>query len=40
MFLKLVFAADELRKISWSGIPTRFRPITWKLLSVSVDVWF
>jgi len=26
---------DELRKISWSGIPVRFRPITWKLLSVS-----
>ena len=30
--------ADELQKISWSGIPRRFRPITWKLLSVSIDL--
>lgn len=36
-FTSLLSAAnvnlDELRKISWSGIPARFRPITWKLLS-------
>ncbi|NXF18692.1 TB22A protein, partial [Rhodinocichla rosea] len=25
---------DELRKLSWSGIPKRVRPIAWKLLSV------
>ncbi|KAM8908267.1 TBC1 domain family member 22A isoform 2-T2 [Spinachia spinachia] len=24
---------DELRKLSWSGIPRQVRPITWKLLS-------
>ncbi|XP_065410844.1 TBC1 domain family member 22A isoform X5 [Chrysemys picta bellii] len=24
---------DELRKLSWSGIPKQVRPITWKLLS-------
>ncbi|XP_067420487.1 TBC1 domain family member 22A isoform X2 [Emydura macquarii macquarii] len=24
---------DELRKLSWSGIPKQIRPITWKLLS-------
>ena len=27
---------DELKKISWSGIPAKFRPLTWKMLSVSV----
>uniref|UniRef100_A0A673J1Y4 TBC1 domain family member 22A-like n=1 Tax=Sinocyclocheilus rhinocerous TaxID=307959 RepID=A0A673J1Y4_9TELE len=26
---------EELRKLSWSGIPRQVRPITWKLLSVS-----
>jgi len=26
---------DELRKLSWSGIPPQFRPVTWKILSVS-----
>uniref|UniRef100_K7G4B9 TBC1 domain family member 22A n=1 Tax=Pelodiscus sinensis TaxID=13735 RepID=K7G4B9_PELSI len=26
---------DELRKLSWSGIPKQVRAITWKLLSVS-----
>ncbi|XP_058529241.1 TBC1 domain family member 22A isoform X2 [Ochotona princeps] len=25
--------AEELRKLSWSGIPKQVRPITWKLLS-------
>uniref|UniRef100_A0A8C9T912 TBC1 domain family, member 22a n=1 Tax=Scleropages formosus TaxID=113540 RepID=A0A8C9T912_SCLFO len=25
--------AEELRKLSWSGIPRQVRPITWKLLS-------
>lgn len=25
---------DELRKLSWSGIPTELRPICWKLLIV------
>ncbi|KAK2147459.1 hypothetical protein LSH36_551g00022 [Paralvinella palmiformis] len=24
---------DELRKLSWSGIPPQFRPVTWKILS-------
>ncbi|KAK3518076.1 hypothetical protein QTP70_033298 [Hemibagrus guttatus] len=28
--------SEELRKLSWSGIPRQVRPITWKLLSVSV----
>nr|KAF6498121.1 TBC1 domain family member 22A [Rousettus aegyptiacus] len=27
---------EELRKLSWSGIPKAVRPITWKLLSVSL----
>ncbi|XP_072452665.1 TBC1 domain family member 22A isoform X10 [Notamacropus eugenii] len=26
-------SAEELRKLSWSGIPKQVRPITWKLLS-------
>jgi len=27
--------ADELRKLSWAGVPTTCRPITWKILCVS-----
>ena len=27
--------ADELRKLSWSGIPKSVRPTAWKILSVS-----
>lgn len=27
---------EELRKLSWSGIPKPVRPMTWKLLSVSL----
>jgi hypothetical protein len=26
--------ADELRKLSWSGIPDEFRPFAWKILMV------
>lgn len=34
-FFKVVnFATDELREVSWSGIPVEFRPKAWKLLSV------
>lgn len=28
-------SADELRKLSWSGIPKSVRPTAWKILSVS-----
>uniref|UniRef100_A0A4X2MD91 TBC1 domain family member 22A n=1 Tax=Vombatus ursinus TaxID=29139 RepID=A0A4X2MD91_VOMUR len=29
---------EELRKLSWSGIPKQVRPITWKLLSIHIDI--
>uniref|UniRef100_A0A674BD01 TBC1 domain family, member 22a n=1 Tax=Salmo trutta TaxID=8032 RepID=A0A674BD01_SALTR len=29
---------EELRKLSWSGIPRQVRPITWKLLSIHIDI--
>ncbi|XP_069765633.1 TBC1 domain family member 22A isoform X11 [Narcine bancroftii] len=29
---------EELRKLSWSGIPRQVRPITWKLLSIAIDI--
>ena len=29
------FFSDDLRKLSWSGIPSQVRADTWKLLSVS-----
>lgn len=29
------FISEELRKLSWSGIPSQYRATTWKLLSVS-----
>ncbi|XP_073184477.1 TBC1 domain family member 22A isoform X3 [Lepidochelys kempii] len=31
---------DELRKLSWSGIPKQVRPITWKLLSIFERILF
>ncbi|XP_015208173.1 TBC1 domain family member 22A isoform X5 [Lepisosteus oculatus] len=31
---------DELRKLSWSGIPRQVRPITWKLLSIFERILF
>lgn len=31
---------EELRKLSWSGIPKLVRPITWKLLSVSTSGFY
>lgn len=30
-----VLNLDELRQLSWSGIPARLRSVTWRLLSVS-----
>ena len=27
--------ADELQKLSWSGLPKPVRPTSWKILSVS-----
>lgn len=35
LFFFLLLFTEELRKLSWSGIPRQVRPITWKLLSVS-----
>ncbi|NXD10805.1 TB22A protein, partial [Nothocercus nigrocapillus] len=29
---------EELRKLSWSGIPKQVRPIAWKLLSIHIDI--
>ena len=26
---------DELRQLSWSGVPAKLRSVTWRLLSVS-----
>ncbi|KAJ3612136.1 hypothetical protein NHX12_020413 [Muraenolepis orangiensis] len=31
---------EELRKLSWSGIPRQVRPITWKLLSIFERILF
>lgn len=36
VFFVPFLSTEELRKLSWSGIPKPVRPITWKLLSVSV----
>lgn len=30
-----VLNLDELRQLSWSGVPARLRSVTWRLLSVS-----
>ena len=36
IFVKRVIClSDELRKVCWSGIPRKYRPIAWKTLSVS-----
>nr|XP_054098632.1 TBC1 domain family member 22A isoform X8 [Callithrix jacchus] len=29
---------EELRRLSWSGIPKPVRPMTWKLLSIHIDI--
>ncbi|XP_051784597.1 LOW QUALITY PROTEIN: TBC1 domain family member 22A [Erpetoichthys calabaricus] len=29
---------EELRKLSWSGIPRQVRAITWKILSIHIDI--
>lgn len=31
-----VLSPEELRKLSWSGVPKPVRAVTWKLLSVSL----
>lgn len=36
VFFVSLLSTEELRKLSWSGIPKPVRPITWKLLSVSL----
>lgn len=33
------FAADELRKLSWSGIPPPVRNTTWQILCVSIQLY-
>jgi len=30
-----VLNLDELRQLSWSGVPAKLRSVTWRLLSVS-----
>ena len=36
IFIKRITClSDELRKVCWSGIPRKYRPIAWKTLSVS-----
>ncbi|XP_074092486.1 TBC1 domain family member 22B isoform X2 [Macrotis lagotis] len=29
---------DELRKCSWPGVPREVRPVTWRLLSIHIDI--
>lgn len=36
LFVLLGAVTEELRKHSWSGMPREVRPITWRLLSVSL----
>lgn len=31
---------DELRQLSWSGVPAKLRSVTWRLLSVSLMFFF
>lgn len=39
-FLEVINAANtslpELRKLSWSGIPSQVRAVAWRLLNVSI----
>lgn len=37
MFSCYVLAPDELKKVSWSGIPKQYRQTAWKILSVSMS---
>lgn len=32
-----VLNLDELRQLSWSGVPAKLRSVTWRLLSVSSE---
>lgn len=40
VYILLSAVTEELRKHSWSGIPREVRPITWRLLSVSLRMTF
>ena len=34
-----VLSADQLRELSWYGVPSIYQPLVWKLLSVCSPLW-